>query len=255
MKAVLVDGLRIAYRETGPPDAPPVMVLHGWGANSQTVRSIQAVLSETHRTIAPDLPGFGVSDLPPVAWGAEEYAASVRGMMRELGIARASLIGHSHGGRTSIVLAATHPELVDRLVLVDSAGLRPKRRAGYYARVYAYKAGRRLLKLPGISGPLGGPLRRLFAAQFGSADYQQAGAMRGTLVRVVNEDWRHLLPRIQASTLLVWGELDDETPLADGQLMEQLIPDAGLVVFPGAGHFAYADDLARFARVVGHFLA
>ena len=259
MKSVTVDGVRIAYREDGPPDAPAVMVLHGWGANSQTVGSIQAVLRETHRTIAPDLPGFGVSDPPPVAWGAEEYAESVRGLMQELGIKRASLIGHSHGGRTGIVLAATHPELVDRLVLVDSAGLRPKRRAGYYARVYAYKAGRKLLALPPLNGPLGSPIRRAFQAQFGSADFQatgqQAGAMRGTLVRVVNEDWRHLLPRVQASTLLVWGELDDQTPLADGQLMEQLIPDAGLVVFPGAGHYAYADDLARFARVVGHFLA
>jgi pimeloyl-ACP methyl ester carboxylesterase len=78
--------------------------------------------------------------------------------------------------------------------------------------------------------------------------------MRGTLVRVVNEDWRHLLPRIQAPTLLIWGELDDATPVADGQIMERLIPDAGLVVFPGAGHFAYADDVDRFARVVGHFL-
>jgi pimeloyl-ACP methyl ester carboxylesterase len=255
MKSVVVDGVRIAYREDGPPDAPPVMVLHGWGADSQTVRSIQAVLRETHRTIAPDLPGFGVSDPPPVAWGAAEYAENVRGLMQALNIERANLIGHSHGGRTSIVLAATHPELVDRLVLVDSAGLRPNRRAGYYARVYTYKAGRWLLKQPGLSGPLGSPLRRRFDAQFGSADFQQAGAMRGTLVRVVNEDWRHLLPRIQASTLLIWGELDDQTPLADGQLMEQLIPDAGLVVFPGAGHYAYADDLARFARVVGHFLA
>ncbi|MGE3913697.1 MAG: alpha/beta fold hydrolase, partial [Chloroflexota bacterium] len=255
MKIALVDGLRIAYREDGPPDAPPVVVLHGWGCSSQTVASIQAVLRETHRTIAPDMPGFGASDAPPVPWGAAEYAANVRAFLAQLGISRASFIGHSHGGRVSIVLAATSPHLVDRLVLVDSAGLRPKRGARYYSRVYTYKAARRLLKLPILSGPLGEPLRRGFQAQFGSADYRQAGTMRGTLVRVVNEDWRHLLPRIQASTLLIWGERDEDTPLSDGQLMEKLIPDAGLVVFPAAGHYAYADDLARFARVVGHFLS
>ena len=79
--------------------------------------------------------------------------------------------------------------------------------------------------------------------------------MRGTLVRVVNEDWRHLLPKIVAPTLLIWGEHDDATPVSDGQLMERLIPDAGLVIFAGAGHFSYADDYDRFARVVGHFLA
>jgi pimeloyl-ACP methyl ester carboxylesterase len=183
----------------------------------------------------------------------------VRGLMEALGIERASIIGHSHGGRTAIVLAATYPRLVDRLVLVGSAGLRPKRGVGYYSRVYTYKAVRRLLQSMPLQGPIGEPLRRLFESKLGSMDFRatdrQASTMRGTLIRVVNEDWRHLLPRIQASTLLIWGDQDDQTPLSDGQLMEKLIPDAGLVVFPGAGHYAYADDLGRFARVVGHFLA
>jgi pimeloyl-ACP methyl ester carboxylesterase len=249
-----VDGLRLVYREEGPRDAPPVVVLHGWGASIAAVASIQASLRGTHRTVALDLPGFGASDPPPVPWGSREYATHLRVFLSQLDISRADFIGHSHGGRVAIVLAATHPELVDRLVLVDSAGIRPKRTAGYYARVYSYKASRRLLTLPGVAGPLGAPLRRQFETRAGSDDYRQAGSMRGTLVRVVNEDWRHLLPKIQAPTLLIWGEQDDATPLSDGQLMERLIPDAGLVVFPGAGHFAYADDADRFARVVGHFL-
>ena len=79
--------------------------------------------------------------------------------------------------------------------------------------------------------------------------------MRGTLVRVVNEDWRHLLPKIKAPTLLIWGELRRRNARSPtGSSWSSLIPDAGLVVFPGAGHFAYADDVDRFARVVGHFL-
>ena len=59
---------------------------------------------------------------------------------------------------------------------------------------------------------------------------------------------------VEVAYLLIWGELDDETPLVDGQVMERLIPDAGLVVFPGAGHFSYADDPGRICRVVSHFL-
>jgi UDP-N-acetylmuramoyl-tripeptide--D-alanyl-D-alanine ligase len=254
-ESLVVDGLRIAYRVEGPPDAPVVVVLHGWGASKEVVASIQTCLRLTHRTIAPDLPGFGASDLPPAAWGSEAYAALLRAFLKQLGIARASFIGHSFGGKLSIVLAATSPDLVDQVVLVNSAGIRPKRGIGYYARVYGFKAGRRLLDLPPLSGPFGAPIRRSFQARFGSADYRNAGAMRGTLVRVVNEDLRSLLPRISAPTLIVWGERDDATPISDGRLMEQLIPDAGLVVFPGAGHYAYADDLDRFARVIGHFLA
>ncbi|HZO28882.1 MAG TPA: alpha/beta fold hydrolase [Chloroflexota bacterium] len=255
VRSLLVDGLRTVYREDGSLDAPPLVILHGWGASIAAVATIQACFSPTHRTIALDLPGFGASDPPPDPWGAQEYASHLRAFLKQFGVTRASFIGHSHGGRVAIVLAATLPELVDRLVLVDSAGLRPKRSLGYYIRVYSYKASRRLLTLPGLSGPLGAPLRRQFETRVGSDDYRQAGSMRGTLVRVVNEDWRHLLPKIAAPTLLIWGELDDATPVSDGQLMEQLIPDAGLVVFPGAGHFAYADDVGRFARVVGHFLA
>lgn len=255
LRFVTVDGLRIAYRDEGPTDGPPVVILHGWGASSAAVASIQACLRGTHRAIAPDLPGFGASDLPPAVWGSREYSAAIRAFLAALGVERASFIGHSHGGRVAIVLAAEHPELVEKLVLVDSAGIRPKRGARYHVRVYAYKAGRRAARLPLLQGPLGAPLRRWIETRSGSEDYRQAGPMRGTLVRVVNEDWRHLLPRIAAPTLLIWGERDDATPLADGQLMERLIPDAGLVVFAGAGHYAYADDLGRFCRVVGHFLS
>jgi pimeloyl-ACP methyl ester carboxylesterase len=204
--------------------------------------------------IAIDLPGFGASDPPPAAWSSDEYAELVRTVLARLGVSRASFIGHSFGGKLSIVLAATHPDLVDRLVLVNSAGIRGKRDSWYYARVYGFKAGKRLLALPPLSGSLGAPLRRRFERRFGSDDYRQAGTMRGTLVRVVNEDVRDLLPSIAAPTLLIWGELDDSTPVADGQIMERLIPDAGLVVFPGAGHFAYADDYDRFARVATNFL-
>ena len=78
--------------------------------------------------------------------------------------------------------------------------------------------------------------------------------MRGTLVRLVNEDLRTLLPRLQLPVLLIWGDHDPETPLDDGKLMERLIPDAGLVVFEGAGHFAYLEQADRFCRIVEVFL-
>ena len=81
----------------------------------------------------------------------------------------------------------------------------------------------------------------------------EAGPLRPILVRVVNEDLAPLLPRIRASTLLVWGSNDDAAPLAHGKRMERLIDDAGLVVFEGAGHFAYLDEPDRFCRIVRHF--
>jgi pimeloyl-ACP methyl ester carboxylesterase len=91
-------------------------------------------------------------------------------------------------------------------------------------------------------------------AKRGSADYQQAsGTVRQSLVRVVNEDLRGLLPHIAAPTLLIWGENDADTPLSDGKMMERLIPDAGLVVFEGAGHYAYLEQPVRFCRIIETF--
>ncbi len=78
--------------------------------------------------------------------------------------------------------------------------------------------------------------------------------MRPTLVKVVNEDLTQLLPRITASTLLIWGTEDDAVPVAHARKMESLIADAGLVLFEGAGHFAYLDDPDRFCVVTKHFL-
>lgn len=248
LPSVVVQGVRIAYRASGKDTGRlPVVVLHGWGASSAAVASIQACLQGEYRTIAPDLPGFGLSDPPPVAWGHVEYAATIRQLLRQLGIERAAFIGHSRGGAISILLAATVPELVDRLVLVDSAGLRARHGRAYRARVLAFKAPRRAARVLPAAG-------RWLERRFGSEDYRQAGPMRGTLVRLVNDDLRAFLPRIQVPTLLIWGEHDDATPLANAQVMERLIPDAGLVIFSGAGHFAYADDPGRFCRVVGHFL-
>ena len=257
MRQVVVDGLRVACRIRGTLDGsrPIVVVLHGWGASSAVVASIQACLAESHDSVAPDLPGFGESDPLPAVWGSEEYLGCLTRLLDQLGVQRVSFVGHSRGGHFSFAFAARHPDRVDRLVLIDSAGIRGRRGAAYQARVLAFRAGRRVLRSRPLAGPRGAPLRALFERRFGSDDYRAAsGPLRGTLVRLVNEDARHLLPAVKAPTLLIWGELDDATPLVDGQLMERLIPDAGLVVFPGAGHFSYADDPGRFCRVVSHFL-
>ena len=89
----------------------------------------------------------------------------------------------------------------------------------------------------------------------GSSDYKNASPMmRQIMSKVVNEDLQHLMPSIQAETLLVWGELDDATPLSDAKIMEKKIPGAGLVVFSGAGHYSYLDCLGQFFRVIDVFL-
>ena len=232
----------------------PLLLLHGWGVSSELFAPILDVLQPGRRLIVPDLPGFGATPEPASAWSVHDYAAWCIALLDRLGVATVDLIGHSNGGRVGIVMAAANPGRVSRMVLVGSAGIRPRQTWRSAARVRSYK----LLRAVERSGAVPPALRRAAARradQRGSADFRAvSGVMRGTLVRLVNEDLRSLLPHLRLPVLLIWGEHDTETPLDDGRLMEQLIPDAGLVVFEGAGHYAYLEQPARFCRIVEVFL-
>lgn len=249
--SVEIEGLSVRYLRAG--EGPPAIVLHGWGARIETVASIVEALAPVATVYALDLPGFGESDPPPRPWGVEDYARLLSRFLDALAIEPpAALVGHSNGGRVAIALAATEPQKVSRLLLIDSAGIRPRRGPSYYRKVAMAKVGKhaaRWLGAPGLR------LRELLVGRAASADYAAtAPQMRPTFVRLVNADLRGLLPKIAAPTLLIWGANDTATPVSDGQLMERLIPDAGLVVFEGAGHYSYLEQPRRFATIARHFL-
>jgi pimeloyl-ACP methyl ester carboxylesterase len=255
-QTVRIGSQQVRYvRRKAPGAAPgdlPIVVLHGWGAHIEAVAPILAALEGGPDLIALDLPGFGESEPPPEAWDVDAYARFVLAFLDELEVPRAHLVGHSHGGRVSIAIAADRPERVGRLLLVDSAGLRPKRGWQYRRRVAVAKLGRVAAKL---GGPPGRRLQERLRARVASRDYLEASeAMRGTFRAVVGVDLSDRLPRIAAPTLLVWGDLDEDTPLWMANRMEELIPDAGLVVLEGTGHYSYAESPGQFGAVARRFL-
>ncbi len=246
-----LNGIKLHYEKSGA--GRPLLLLHGWGGSIASFAAVQQHLEKDFCVYNLDLPGFGESPPPSRAWGTEEYTACLQDFLAAQQIKRPILIGHSFGGRLSIRLGALG--IPAKIVLVDAAGLPPKRPLSYYLKVYSYKAAKLVFRLPGLSHWREQVLD-WFRGRSGSSDYREAsGVMRQTFVRVVNEDLGPLLPRISAPTLLIWGDRDTATPLSDGKKMEQLIPDAGLVVFAGAGHFSYLEQLPRFLRVLDSFLA
>jgi len=149
------------------------------------------------------------------------------------------LIGHSFGGRVAILLASESPR-IGGIVLVDSAGIRPKRKLSYYYKVYKYK----LLKKLGI--------RNIKA---GSSDYNKlSGAMKETFVRVVNQDLTGRLSKIVVPTLIVWGSLDKETPIYMAKKLNKHIKGSELNILEGAGHFSYLDNLEQFMGLLKGFV-
>lgn len=246
------DGVRMRYRVSG--DGQPVVLMHGWGCRADTLALVERIaLAAGCRVYNVDFPGFGESSEPPFTWGVEQYTALIERLIEDEGIERPTLLGHSFGGRVGILYASRHPE-VRRLVLVDAAGIKPRRSLSYYRKVYTFKAAKALAKL--FLGKEAAQ-RRIDAmrARRGSSDYAGASPrMRSILSKVVNEDLRDRLPLIKAPTLLIWGEADTATPLADAKLMDRLIPDSGLVSFPGCGHYSFLDNPGQFAAVLTSFL-
>lgn len=247
-----LDGLVIASEVVG--DGLPVLLLHGWGTNIESMQPVAQLLApKGYRVHMLDLPGFGRSALPPEAWGVAEYTQLVVHYLDNVNLKPVNVIGHSFGGRLSIVLGADYPAYVEKIVLADSAGVPDKLNATQQFRQSIIKLGKKVLTLPGLNA-LEPRLRRWVRDRYGSEDYKKAGALEPTFRKVIAEDLVPRAARIKAPTLLIWGDQDQETPLWQAKILEKTIPDAGLVVFSGAGHFAYQERLADFVRIVDNFL-
>ncbi|MEG0615373.1 MAG: alpha/beta hydrolase, partial [Oscillospiraceae bacterium] len=162
----------------------------------------------------------------------------------------------SFGGRVIIKLANRQnlPFEIKKIILVDSAGILPKKTAKKRFKQRIFKLSKGFFSLGIIKKIFPNALENL-RKKNGSADYNAASPlMRQTLVKVVNEDLENLLPTIKQSTLLIWGENDVATPLCDGQKMEQLIADSGLVTVKNAGHYSFLEQWYTVQRVLNSFL-
>lgn len=249
-KNIEISGVDFHYTVHG--EGSPVILMHGWGCNHETLASVEKVAIERHKVFNVDFPGFGNSDEPLQVWGVEEYTQLIERLVAIEGIENPVLLGHSFGGRVGIVYASRNK--VNKLILVDAAGVKPRRPLKYYLKVYSFKLGKKVLPL--LMGTKRANERiEQMRKRNGSSDYGNASPMmRAILSKVVNEDLQHLMPLIKAPTLLIWGEKDTATPLSDAKKMERLIPEAGLVAFPGCGHYSFLDNPLQFAAVLRSFL-
>lgn len=248
MQHMTINGISTAHAVVG--EGAPVLLLHGWGANVPLLWALMEQLAgKGFRCYAPDLPGFGDSDPPPSAWTVHDYAAFVLAYMDAQALQRVHLFGHSFGGRLALVLGANHADRLDKIVLCDAAGVKPK--TPWYHALPAALYQTIKDKIP--EGSTLDKLRDRYRQRVGSADYLSAGAMKETFLAVIAEDLLPCARRIQHPTLLLWGENDTDTPLWQAQALADAIPDSGLVTFPGAGHYSYLDALPDAVRVIDYF--
>lgn len=214
--------------------------MHGWGGSCDSFRGLALFLSKKFRVTLVDFYGFGATPEPIVPITLDDYVLSIVRIIREYKMDTVTLVCHSFGGRVGIKLAAKYGYMIENLILVDSAGLKPRRGIRYCSKVLIHKI---LNKLK-------------VEHNWGSEDYKKlSGTMRETFKNIVNEDLTPILSKINTRTLIIWGNKDKDTPIYMGKKLCRKILNSGLIIFEDCGHFAYIERHNVFCRIVEKFLA
>lgn len=240
--------------DEGSGDA--ILLLHGWGTEMNVYKRLLSFLKKSHKVISYDIPGFGQSSTPSFPYSVDDYATLAFKVLEELKIDKVTLIGHSHGGRTILNMASREsiPVEIEKIILIDSAGIVPRKSFIHKMKVKKYKLSKKILSLSPIKKKFPDALEK-FKSRSGSADYRAInGVLRDSMVKVVNDDYKDRMKNISSPTLLIWGTNDDATPISDAEFMEKTIPDCGLVKVEGGTHFCFLENPVLCERVIAAFL-
>jgi pimeloyl-ACP methyl ester carboxylesterase len=189
-----------------------------------------------------DLPGFGQTPRPVKSYTIYDYATFVEHFLAKIEQKQVTIIGHSFGGRIGIILAAT-TDILDKLILVDSAAVETKS--------FAIKTRIFFNKLAIIPIKILFPQKvELLKKHFGGDDYQEAGSLRDIFIKTVNEDLTPLLQKILIRTLIIWGEKDNVRPITEAKIIEKHITNAQLRVVWDAGHSPFLEKPEEFMTII-----
>jgi pimeloyl-ACP methyl ester carboxylesterase len=251
-KTALIYGANLKYFEAG--QGPAVILLHGLGAVKEVWLSSLVALSDKYHVYAIDQIGFGHSDKPLLDYKITTFVDFLHGFMQSQNLGKATLVGNSLGGWIALDFVARHPEMVDKLVLVDSAGLPwsgtvnvplnpstvAEQRAVLESIFYNKQFVTDAFVLQAFSNHVhnnDGYTIHSVMAGFSSAQFEDGN-----------------LKSIKAPTLIFWGRQDELIPTSDGEKMHDGITGSKLVVLDQCGHFPEVEKAADFNRELLEFL-
>lgn len=233
----------VNYIRYGNAEGQTLVFLHGWGQNIQMMKPVADPFEEKFDLIILDLPGYGQSTEPKYPWTVEDYVECIKDLLDTLKVKNPTLIGHSFGGKISLLYASKY--LVNQLILFGSPYKKEIEKLSLKTKTL-----KALKKVPGIN-----KFESFAKKHIGSEDYRKASkVMREILVLTVNLDITEEVKKITAPTLIIWGSLDEAVDVQRAHELEQLIPDAGLVVYENCTHYAYLENLNQTIQVLNSFL-
>jgi pimeloyl-ACP methyl ester carboxylesterase len=273
-ESAVLHGIPVTYHVAG--SGPAVVLIHGITSSSRTWKQVMPALAEHHTVIAPDLLGHGRSAKPRGDYSLGAYASGIRDLLIYLDVPRVTVVGHSLGGGIAMQFAYQFPDMLERLVLVDSGGLgeevslalraatlpgselvlpllfgKPQRVVG--------RAVSRLLARLGVRE--GADVKGLLEGLDSLGDRGGRRAFLHTARAVIDPRGQRVDARdrlylsADVPSLLIWGEKDRIIPIEHGRRAAGLMPQSRFEVIPGAGHFPFNHDPARFAELLRDFIA
>jgi len=252
-----VNGFRIHYYTLGSESGSPVVLVHGLGGRAEDWEKLAPFLRKAgYRVYLPDLPGFGQSERPTnFSYSVTDQSRIVVGFLDAMGLKQVDLGGWSMGGWIVQLVAANHPDRVSRLMLFDSAGLYVK--PEWDTKLFTPISPAEIEKLDKLLMPHPPSLPDFVARDIMRVSQEHAWVMHRSLDTMLQgrETTDALLPQLKMRVLIVWGELDQITPLSEGKKMNKLISQSQMDVVAGCGHLApnecakvIGPEVVRFLR-------
>ena len=243
----VIDNVLLNYEILGNKKKNTILILHGWGRTKAEWFQTGKMLSDKYKVVLLDLPGFGGSlSMSKSSYDIYDYANLVNKFVKKLKINKLILLGHSFGGKISIVVASKN-KTVQKLILVGSSGLKNKNRV--------LKIKKALLTiLNTILSFLPIKTKDLLASFVRSKDYQNAGELTGTFKKVVKQHITSEAKKIKIPTIIIWGEYDREVTLAMAKKLKDLISNSHLRIVWGSGHSPHLEKADSFYKILRDYL-
>lgn len=233
------NSVKINYNFYNKGKGLPIVLLHGWGVDSKIFSSLVETFPQRN-FLTLDFPPFGESDKNIPDWNIFTYVGMFMSLCDHLHIDKCDILGHSFGGRIAMITSVVKRSLVHSCILVDSAGMKPKRKMKYYMNICKYKLYKKLGK---------------DTTKFGSSDYKSLSPeMKKTFNSIVNLNLEDYAKKMNVKTLLIWGEKDKETPIYMAKRLNKCIKGSTLKIIDGAGHFPFLDCPLEFYKIFDEFL-
>ena len=230
-----------------------ILILPGWGNTRKTFKYLIESLKEEYTIYILDYPGEGNSSIPKTDYTVYDYVLIIKKLIKKEKINISYIIAHSFGGRLAAILISKEKIPVEKLVLMDVAGIKRREKGKVFIKEKIYKLLKKVLIF--LPKKVQKKAREKLLSFFASPDYKNLPPiMHKTFQNIIHENIKKYYQEIKTETLIIWGEKDEDTPLKDAYLLRKIIKNSELIIYKNSNHFSYLDYPNQTISIINFFL-